>query len=99
MKAYIVVLSTFHKDFDIAAFHKKLTEASDLIAWWHYIPNAYIIIVNNTVDANSITNFILQIAPNQEFITIKTDINDHNGWMPKEAWDWINKQVSLLKNK
>ncbi len=97
MKSYIV---TFDKGgiidtFDYTKFHEQLTNAQGLLSWWHYLPTTYILLVPNTSSASVIAQFILPIAPNKHFFVAKVDLRDYNGWLPKEAWDWINGHVKL----
>ena len=94
MKSYIV---TFDKGgildtFDYVDFHEKLTKVQGLISWWHYLETTYILIVPNSSSATIITQFLISIAPNKQFFISKVDLKDHGGWLPKEAWDWINTQ-------
>ena len=96
MKTYIV---TFEKEgildsFNYVSFHEKLTTAQGVISWWHYLGTTYILSVPDTATATSVTQYILAIAPNKKFFVAKVDLKDHGGWLPKEAWDWINNQTS-----
>lgn len=92
-KAFIIV---YNKDglfdgFDYTKFHNILTRAAGVINWWHYIDNAYIIITSKTTTATNISNFIRQNMPNKNFIVSELNLKNHDGWLPQEAWDWINK--------
>ncbi len=101
MKSYIV---TFDKGgildtFDYAKFHEQLTNAKGLLSWWHYLPTSYILLVPDSSNSALITQFILPLAPNKHFFVAKVDLKDHNGWLPQEAWDWINKHTNLRDYK
>lgn len=91
-KAYIInfdkggLLDTF----DYKKFHDTLTTAKGVINWWHYIESSYIIIVEKNISATIIGNFVQQYMPNKHFFVSELNLNNHNGWLPKEAWDWIN---------
>lgn len=77
--------------FDYKKFHDTLTTANGIISWWHYIESSYIIATSMTVTATNVSDFIMQHMPNKHFFVSELNLNNHNGWLPKEAWDWINK--------
>lgn len=97
-KSYIITLDKggMLDTFDYAKFHQKLTTAQGVISWWHYLDSTYLLIVPDNVNSETITKFILSIAPNKHFFVAKIDLREHNGWLPKEAWDWINEWNNTL---
>jgi hypothetical protein len=91
-KAYII---SFDKGgvldhFDYQKFHNRLTTDKEIINWWHHLESCYIIIVPSHINSTSISNFIMEIAPQKKHFVCELNLNDHNGWLPKEAWEWIN---------
>ncbi len=94
-KVYILNFDVLYGDgFDYTKFHETLTTAQGLINWWHYLSSSYILIVDNTTTATSITNFVKQLAPNKNFFVCQLNLKDHSGWLPKEAWDWIAANIN-----
>ncbi len=92
-KAYII---NFDKggildSFDYKKFHDSITTAKGVVNWWHYLESSYIIITNNTTTATNVSDFVIQHMPNKHFLVAELNLKNHNGWLPKEAWDWINK--------
>ncbi|MES2592155.1 MAG: hypothetical protein V4608_09740 [Bacteroidota bacterium] len=92
-KAYIINFDKggLHDTFDYKKFHESLINANGLVSWSHYLASSYIIIVEYHITATSISNFVQARMPDKHFIVVELNLNDHNGWLPKEAWDWINK--------
>lgn len=92
-KFYLIVLDKggFFDSFDSKKFHKNLTEAEGITAWWHYLDSAYIIKVGYEVTALNVSQFIQQIAPKKRFFTTEITLDNYNGYLPQQAWDWINK--------
>lgn len=90
-RAYIL---TFDKNETIGseAFHNKLTNATGIETWWHYLESTYILIVKENILASDISQYIQQIAPNCHFFTCELNMTNHNGWLPKDAWNWINEE-------
>ncbi len=92
-KAYIL---NFDKgglldNFDYKSFHEILTNAKGVFDWWHYLESSYIIIVDNHITANNISDFVRTRMSNKYFIVVELNLSNHNGWLPQEAWEWINK--------
>jgi hypothetical protein len=98
-KAYII---TFDKGgvfdtFDYKRFHDTLTTAKGVLSWWHYLENSYILIVEETKNAHGIAEYVRKIAPKKKLLIVEINLNDVNGWLTKEAWDWINIQRARLR--
>jgi hypothetical protein len=92
-KAYII---NFDKggvldNFDYKKFHDTITTAKGIINWWHYLESSYIIITENNITATNVSDFVGQHMKNKHFLVAELNLKNHNGWLPKEAWDWINK--------
>lgn len=93
MKAYLIVMHPGHMldGFNQEAFHKNLTTVQGVVSWWHYMPNAYIILVADDVNATGVTDYVRSIIGSKHFLVTRFNLWDNNGWLPKEAWDWINE--------
>lgn len=76
--------------FSYKKFHDQLTKANGIKAWWHYLESTYIIRVEFNVTAYNISEYIRSIAPEKNFFTCELNIRNYNGFLPQEAWDWIN---------
>lgn len=87
--AYALMFDT-DDNLDYNAIHKGITSMPGLYSWFHYLRSSYILISEN--DSNELTQQILKVIPNKRFLLFQIYLNSRNGWMPKEAWDWIEKQ-------
>lgn len=94
-KAYIFL---FNKDSfnepEIDQFHKNLTTAQGIINWWHYLPSSYILIVKENITATDINNYLRQVIPDKHCFVCELKLQNHNGWLPQNAWDWIKNQLT-----
>lgn len=95
-KAFIIVIDKggILSSFNSTQFHNSITNAQGVKNWWHYIDNSYILITDWAITAKNITDFIMKITPNTKFFICELKLNNHNGWLPPEAWEWINKQLA-----
>ncbi len=87
MKKYLITYNLKTQNWNYNGFFNALKSIGP---WWHYIDSTWIIKTN--LSSNEIYN---RIAPGllstQDYILI-VEINnkDKYGWLPKDAWDWLN---------
>ena len=77
--------------FNYVKFHKKLTEDPNIISWWHYLDNTYILITEQNINSDYFSNLFIRIGNNKFMFVCEININNTNGLLPREAWDWIKK--------
>lgn len=55
--------------------------------WWHYLTSTWLVYTVKTPEQvyNSICSHILQ----NDRLFVGTISNGYEGWLAKEAWDWI----------
>ncbi|MFH1792670.1 MAG: hypothetical protein ABH819_03465 [Patescibacteria group bacterium] len=70
------------------AIQNVVTKDASIDAWWHYLPNTFIIRTTNSAAYHS--NRIINTFPGLTFFIVRIDLNENNGYLPKAAWDWIN---------
>ncbi len=56
-------------------------------AWWHYLPTTWLLHTNQTSE-QVFSTVRAHLLP-ADHIFIGTLQNGYNGWLPKDAWDWI----------
>jgi hypothetical protein len=56
--------------------------------WWHYIDAAWI--VETTLTAEQFAHSLYPLMEQPDFLLVVKITREHQGWLPKEAWDWIN---------
>ena len=79
-------------NFNAAIFHNYINSmyANGSIAdWWHYTDNVYIVATTHT--ANELYNITFPGVPRRYLLVIEVNQNNAQGWLPKEAWTWLQK--------
>ncbi len=56
--------------------------------WWHYIDTVWI--VETTLTADQFAHKLYPFIEKPDYLLVVRIMNEHQGWLPKEAWDWIN---------
>jgi hypothetical protein len=56
--------------------------------WWHFLP--YVYIVATSYSANEYANFLLPHIQRADNLLVVRITAEHQGWLPKDAWDWLN---------
>ena len=88
MKAFSISYDLKVPGRDYTSLYKALTRSGK---WWHYLDSTWIVITNES------TQQIWQrLAPHidkNDYMLIIEIVNNVQGWLPKDAWDWINANV------
>ncbi len=91
-KVYLITYNT-GPTFNREAFHehiKKLDASKKISDWWHYLNDAYLVVSNLTV--NHLYEAIHPALPEkQRLLIIEVKPSNSQGWLAKEAWEWIIK--------
>jgi hypothetical protein len=71
--------------------YAKLYEAiKSLGAWWHFLESTWLIDSLHSPQAAG-NHLVPFIDRNDRLLVIQVQRN-YQGWLPKEAWDWINSR-------
>ncbi|TGL45976.1 hypothetical protein [Leptospira perdikensis] len=93
MRAYILSYDRNPSKYDYKSIHSKITKNPMIKNWSHYLNSSYILISENNV--NELSDYIRKVMPKHRFLLLEVDLRKSNGWLPQEAWDWINKNKIL----
>lgn len=100
-KAYILSIGNtdiglpYSGDLEI---HERVTKMYGVENWWHYINNTYILIVPSVWTASDLRVRLQPLLPGRQFLVSEIKLSNHDGYLPKEAWTWINNWASKLKS-
>jgi hypothetical protein len=94
-KIYIINYNKIN-GFDYQSFHQSLTTTKGVLNWWHYIESSYIIITDYHITAKNVSDLVRSLMPNVGIFVCELNLNNYDGWLPKEAWEWINKNKTTL---
>ncbi|HMU50759.1 MAG TPA: hypothetical protein PKA13_13370 [Geminicoccaceae bacterium] len=61
-------------------------------AWWHYLGSTWL--VDTNLSADGIWKRLAPHADKNDLFLIIGVTNEHSGWLPREAWNWINGRRS-----
>jgi len=61
--------------------------------WWHYLPDTYIFKTRYT--SKQIADDFITRFPEVNFLVIKVDVRDFNGFLRKDAFKWLAKQANI----
>lgn len=89
MKVYLI-------SYDLKTQNRDYTPLYDAIKnnynWWHYLESTWLVATNE--NSQQISNrLIATITQNDRLLIIQVSI-DYYGWLPVEAWNWIQKYLS-----
>lgn len=58
--------------------------------WWHYLGSTWL--VDTTLDANGIWKRLAPYFDRNDLALVIGVTRDYQGWLPKEAWEWIDSR-------
>ena len=91
MAVYLISynLNTSNQNYDRLYEHIKEISSS----WWHHLDSTWLI-QTHIYNASQIANILKkEIHDSDDLLVIKVS-KDYSGWLPKEAWQWIEHMLS-----
>ncbi len=89
-KAFLITYELRNKL--IANYNPLFDEIKKVYKWWHYFPNVWIVVVNE--DVASLRGRLLPLIYQNDSLLIIEVRKISDGWLPSDAWQWINQNVS-----
>jgi len=72
--------------------YDELYEAiKSLGSWWHYLDSTWL--VDTNLSTQKIFDRIHPKMDSSDYLLIIAVKADYQGWLPKDAWDWIKKHL------
>ncbi len=59
-----------------------------ILRWWHYFETVWIIESNTTADA--FAKSLYPFIENTDHLLVVRLAKEHQGWLPGDAWTWLN---------
>ena len=59
--------------------------------WWHYLDSTWIVIIQGS--AQQIWERLAPHVDKNDYVLIIQVSDNVQGWLPKDAWDWIHANV------
>ncbi|MBI4706379.1 MAG: hypothetical protein HY761_00435 [Candidatus Omnitrophica bacterium] len=88
MKAYTI-------NYDLKAPNRNydglFVEIKKSPKWWHFLESTWIIATDET--PSQIWNRLIANLDKNDYLLIIEVKDNVQGWLPKEAWDWIHANV------
>jgi hypothetical protein len=67
-----------------------VTLRGNALQWWHYIEQTCLVTTFNDVEKYTML-LVPYIEPTDSLLVVKITPQQYQGWLPRDAWDWINK--------
>lgn len=86
--AYLVILDAKTAGLDYTRFITELQTSDD---WWRYISNAWIVLRRDSL--SELQTKLVPLIGNQDRLLIVPAKGPAVGWLPQEAWVWLNTKL------
>lgn len=65
-------------------------------AWWHYLQSTWIVDVPNGTALSEVNERLrCHLDQNDRLLVSKLTSPYYDGWLPRDAWDWIKARVTM----
>lgn len=89
MKPKIYMLSFDPHKYDADKLHSVIATMPHMHSWWHYLASTYLI--TSTAEVITLQNYI-NMNWEGRFLITQMDPYNTGGWLPNDAWAWINEK-------
>ena len=73
---------------DYAPFYAAIK--SNATEWWHFMDNTWL--VATSYSADQFAKLLYPHIVNTDHLLVMKVQKEYQGWLPKEAWDWLNSK-------
>jgi len=93
MKTFIISYDLRNKNKDYTDLFSEIKKENK---WWRYLDNAWII--RTDFNTKELSERLISKMDKEldNLLVVEVDIKYANGWLPKEAWDWIENTKSKI---
>jgi hypothetical protein len=78
---------------DYSSLYETIKSAK---SWWHYLDSTWLIYSNETVTVNEWSEKIRNVIDaNDLFLIVDITNQPRQGWLKKQAWEWIREKEQL----
>ena len=60
------------------------------LEWWHFMEHTWIVVTGHSPD--QFAKFLYPHIMNTDHLLVAKLDRDHQGWLPEEAWNWLNSK-------
>src|SRR6266403_939084 len=94
MNLLLVTFALRNKYRDYEPFFVELRGNS--VNWWHFIAQSTV--VSSYLDADTFAKKLTQhIETTDSLLVVKIEPHQFQGWLPLEAWNWLNSVSESIK--
>ena len=66
-------------------------------SWWNYMPGIFIVVCPGKITLNEINDYLLKFDKSNHYLVIHLEHTTMNGWLPRDAWDWLEKYTAIVR--
>jgi hypothetical protein len=87
-KAYLITYDLKTPGRDYAKLYEAIKASQK---WWHYLESCWVIVTDE--NPTQIWNRLAPAIDNSDRLLVIEVRDSVQGWLPKDAWDWIHSNV------
>jgi len=88
-------LVTYDLNKPVQEYDELYKELKNSGTWWHYLDSTWLISTSESIN-NLRQRIQAKIDTNDNLLIFDITSKAYDGWLPKEAWDWIRSHIAGL---
>ncbi|WP_026582141.1 hypothetical protein [Bacillus sp. J33] len=91
MAVYLITYDLNKSGQNYESLYKEIKALGD---WYHFMDSGWFVDVNTFTypNATSINDKLIKVIDKNDWLFVTMVTSDRNGWLPKDAWDWLNSR-------
>lgn len=85
----MIYLITYDLRFPGRDYSDLFAAIKSLGAWWHYLGSVWLVAPTNQTTVANISELLRGHIDKNDSLYVTTIGPNNDGWLPKDAWDWI----------
>ena len=76
-------------------FHDHFVNSQQIVDWWHYLTSCYIVKTSFNYEqlSDHCISCLKKFRHDETHIVLSVSMNSNQGWLPEDAWKWIEKNA------
>ena len=93
-----VEISRGSRDFFLEKIKTHIVSNKQMFeSWWNYMPGIFIVVCPENITLNDINDYLLKFDKGNHYLVIHLEHMTMNGWLPSDAWHWLNIHTALVR--
>ena len=91
--AVLIITYDLRTPKDYHDFYEAIKSQGEQGKWWHYMTSTWLL--STTKNPQQVFDAIHPHLDTQDFLLVCELSANYQGWLPKQAWDWVKSELPV----